>query len=162
MQPIERSYAIVALSLLFPTVGLAQMEAKKAGSEPATHSVVLSNAVAFQPLEIPGFASGVKMAVIHGDPNADSGDYTLRLAFPDGYRFPAHWHPMAEHLTVLEGALLLGMGDKSDEAKMQSLPAGAFMYIPGKMSHFGGAKGATVIQLHGEAPFKIELTKPAM
>jgi len=66
MQPIERSYAIVALSLLFPTVGLAQMEAKKAGSEPATHSVVLSNAVAFQPLEIPGFASGVKLAVIHG------------------------------------------------------------------------------------------------
>jgi hypothetical protein len=34
------------------------------------------------------------------------------------------------------------------------------MYVPGKVSHFGGAKGATIIQLHGMAPFKIELTKP--
>jgi quercetin dioxygenase-like cupin family protein len=161
MKSILRSYVVVAVSCLFPAAGLAQVEQKKVVSEPATHSVVLASAVAFQPLEIPGFASGVKLAVIHGDPNADSGDYTVRLVFPDGYRFPAHWHPMAEHLTVLEGALLLGMGDKPDEAKMQTLTAGTFMYIPGKMSHFGGAKGATVIQLHGMAPFKIELTNPA-
>ena len=36
---------------------------------------------------------------------------------------------------------------------------GSFLYLPGKMSHFGGVKGATVVQLHGQAPFKIELTK---
>lgn len=161
MKSIARSYVVVALPLLFPAVGLAQMEQKKAGLEPPTHAVVLASAVAFQPLEIPGFASGVKLAAIHGDPNADSGDYTVRLWFPDGYKFPPHWHPKAEHVTVLEGALLLGMGDKTDEAKQQSYTVGTFIYIPGKMSHFGGVKGATVIQLHGEAPFKIELTNPA-
>jgi hypothetical protein len=161
MKTAQRAQLVLVLSLAVPAVALSQAEPKKAGMEPATHSVVLSNAVAFQPLEIPGFPTGVRMAVLHGDPNAESGDYTLRLAFPDGYKFPAHWHPMSEHLTVLEGTLLLGMGDKVEEAKLQSFPVGTFVYIPGKMSHFGGAKGATVIQLHGMAPFKIELSKPA-
>jgi quercetin dioxygenase-like cupin family protein len=159
MKLIHRAQLVLVLSLAFPAVALTQ--AQPAGTEPTVHSVVLSNAVAYQPLEIPGFATGVKMAVLHGDPNAASGDYTLRLSFPAGYKFPAHWHPMGEHLTVLEGVLLLGMGDKPDDTKLQSFPVGTFVYIPGKMSHFGGAKGATVIQLHGMAPFKIELTKPA-
>ena len=149
---------ILAL-LALPATTWAQADPKKTGQEPATHAVVLSNAVAFQPLEIPGFASGVKIAVIHGDPNAESGDYTVRLSFPDGYKFPAHWHPNAEHVTVLEGTFLLGMGDTPDSTKEQSFTPGAFLYIPGKMSHFGSVKGATVIQLHGMAPFKIELTK---
>lgn len=149
VQPVR---FLLILSLAVPAAGLAQ--------EPATHAVVMSNAVAFQPLEIPGFPSGVKLAVIHGDPNAASGDYTVRLAFPDGYKFPAHWHPNAEHVTVLEGTFILGMGDKPDDTKLQTFAVGSFLYIPGKMSHFGGVKGATVVQLHGMAPFKIELTKP--
>ena len=136
-----------------PALALAQ-------AEPPAQAVVMANAVAFQPFEIPGFPSGVKLAVLHGNPNAESGDYTVRLAFPDGYKFPAHWHPNAEHLTVLEGAFLVGMGDKPDDTKLQTFPVGTFMYIPGKMSHFGMVKGATVVQLHGMAPFKIELTKP--
>lgn len=161
MKSIQRAELVVVLSLALPAAGQAQAEPMKMASEPASHSFILSNAVTFQPFEIPGFASGVTLAVIHGDPNAEAGDYTLRLSFPDGYRFPAHWHPNAEHLTVLQGTLVVGMGDAMDEAKLQSFPAGAFLYIPGKMSHFGGAKGATVIQLHGMAPFKIELTKAA-
>jgi uncharacterized RmlC-like cupin family protein len=104
----------------------------------------------------------MKIAAIHGDPNAASGTYVIRLQFPAGYKFPAHWHPNAENLTVLSGELLLGMGDKEDAAKLMSYKPGAFMYIPGKMPHFGGAKGATVIQLHGPAPFKIELVKSTL
>jgi quercetin dioxygenase-like cupin family protein len=101
----------------------------------------------------------MKIAVIHGDPNADSGMYVIRLQFPDGYMFPPHWHPMAENLTVLSGTFLLGMGEKTDNSKLVTYKPGAFLYVPGKMPHFGGAKGATVIQLHGQAPFKIELVK---
>jgi hypothetical protein len=71
--------------------------------------------------------------------------------------FPAHFHPMAENLTVMSGTFLLGMGAKADNAKLVTYAPGTFMSIPGKMPHFGGAKGATVIQLHGQAPFKIEL-----
>lgn len=152
MKSVHFALLVFAPSLLLPVAGFSQ-------DEPATHAVVLSNAVAFQPLEVPGFAPGVKLAVIHGNPNAEAGDYTLRLSFPDGYKFPAHWHPGAEHVTVLEGTFILGMGDTSDDTKLQTFPVGAFLYIPAKMSHFGSVKGNTIVQVHGTAPFKIELTK---
>ena len=125
----------------------------------AQHVVVPAHKVAFAPIEVPGFQTGMKIAVISGDPNAETGQYVIRLQFPDGYRFPPHWHPMAENLTVLSGTFLLGMGNKTDESKVVSYSPGAFMAIPAKMAHFGGAKGVTVVQLHGQAPFKIELVK---
>jgi len=153
MKSSERTALAVALVLFLPAVSLAQTESP-------THVVVPAASVTFGPLEVPGFNPGMKIAAIHGDPNAASGFYVARLAFPDGYKFPPHWHPMAEHVTVLEGELMLGMGDKTDPAKLAAYKPGSFLYIPGKMSHFGGAKGATIIQLHGQAPFKIELTNP--
>jgi quercetin dioxygenase-like cupin family protein len=127
MKSIQQVQLAVILSLGVPAVCLAQGEA-------ATHKAVLPSAVKFQPLTVPGFDPGAKLAVILGDPNAASGDYVVRLAFPTGYRFPAHWHPNAENLTVLSGILRLGMGDKYDARKLQSYPAGSFMYIPGNVS----------------------------
>lgn len=109
----------------------------------------------FQPLEVPGFKSGMQLAVIHGDPMG-KGDYTIRLKFPAGYTFPAHYHPNAEHLTVLSGVFLLGMGDKEGGATREYQP-GDFLYIPPKKPHYGGARGETVIQLHGIGPFEIKL-----
>jgi len=74
-----------------------------------------SSAVTWTDLVVPGFPSGGKMAVIHGNP-ASKGNYTIQLPFPDGYQFPAHWHPGGEHVTVLTGTchcvvrpLLFGM-----------------------------------------------------
>ena len=154
--------AVCALVLTYGVVlsGAARIEVGQTVSEPTTHATVQPGQVKFGPIEVPGFPAGMMIATIHGDPNAASGMYVIRLQFPAGYKFPAHWHPNAENLTVLSGELLLGMGDKEDSAKLMSYKPGAFMYIPGKMPHFGGAKGATVIQLHGQAPFKIELVKP--
>jgi uncharacterized RmlC-like cupin family protein len=149
----------IALSFVALAGAVARMDARQAASEPTTHAVVPADKVTFAPIEVPGFDTGMKIAAIHGDSNADSGMYVIRLQFPAGYRFPAHWHPNAENLTVLSGELLLGMGEKEDSAKLMSYKPGTFMYIPGKMPHFGGVKGFTVIQLHGQAPFKIELVK---
>jgi hypothetical protein len=39
--------------------------------------------------------------------------------------------------------------------------AGDFLFMPATKPHFGGVKGATVIQLHGQGPFVINLAKPA-
>ena len=144
---------IALLSLAFPALALAQ-------AEPTSSKEMVPDAVTFKPLDVPGFDKGAKIAVLHGDIEAASGDYTIRLWFPAKYRFPAHWHPNPEHLTVLEGSLELGMGDAFDAGKLHTYPMGSFLYIPGQMSHFGEAKVVTVIQLHGQAPFKIELTKP--
>ncbi len=106
---------------------------------------------------IPGFPAGMKMAVINGNPDAPGALYTLRLSFPDGYRFPPHWHPMAENLTVLSGTILLAMGERADESKLKAYGAGDYLNVAGSKPHFGGARGATVIQLHGQGPFAINL-----
>lgn len=143
----------VALAAVTP------IEAQQAAPE-TKHVVVAADQVAFAPIEVPGFQSGMKIAAIAGDPNAESGAYVIRLQFPDGYTFPPHWHPMAENVTVLSGTFVLGMGDKVDPSKLVTYSPGAFMSIPGKMAHFGGARGVTEIQLHGQAPFKIELVSP--
>ncbi len=97
--------------------------------------------------------------MIHGDPGG-TGDYTLRLQFPDGYEFPPHWHPMGEHITVLSGVFRLGMGGTANAAAIREYQPGDFLYAPGRMPHFGGARGATVIQLHGNGPFSINLGSP--
>lgn len=111
--------------------------------------------MAFQPLEVPGFKSGMQVAVLHGDPGA-KGDYTIRLKFPAGYTFPAHYHPNAEHLTVLSGTFLLSMGAKEGGPLREYMP-GDFLYLPAKKPHYGGARTETVIQLHGIGPFEIKL-----
>lgn len=110
-------------------------------------------------LSVPGFPPGMKIAALHGDP-AGKGDYTIRLRFPDGYQFPAHYHPNAEHLSVLQGTFLFAMGERADRSAQKMYGPGDFLYIPPKHPHHGGARGETVIQLHGEGPFEIKLVNP--
>ena len=125
--------------------------------EMGSHAFILNDAITFEPFEVPGFDSGLQLAVIHGDPMAESGGYTVRLILPDGYRFPAHFHPMAEHATVLRGTLLIAMGTDENPDALEEYSPGAFLYFPPEQPHYGGATGETVLQLHGEAPFKIML-----
>jgi uncharacterized protein (TIGR02246 family) len=129
--------------------------------EPAGDEMTMNAAagMSFQPLDVPGFKSGMQLAVLHGDP-AGKGDYTIRLKFPAGYTFPAHFHPNAEHLTVLSGTFQLAMGEKVG-GMMREYQPGDFLYIPPRKPHYGGAKGETVIQLHGIGPFEIKLANVA-
>jgi uncharacterized protein (TIGR02246 family) len=129
--------------------------------EPAGDVMTMNAAagMSFQPLDVPGFKSGMQLAVLHGDPGG-KGDYTIRLKFPAGYMFPAHYHPNAEHLTVLSGTFLLSMGEK-EGGTLREYQAGDFLYIPPKKPHYGGAKNETVIQLHGIGPFEIKLASVA-
>ena len=168
MHPVPRGSAALILALALPAALLAQAGEKppakpmaKPAAPTAGHHIVPAAAVKFSPFEVPGFPSGIQLAAIHGNPNAASGSYVVRLSFPDGYKFPAHWHPNAENLTVLSGELVLAMGDKEGAGTPETYAAGTFIYIPGKEAHYGGAKGATVIQLHGQAPFKIMLAGQA-
>jgi quercetin dioxygenase-like cupin family protein len=148
---------VAAIMLLSPAGALAQAPAAEGG----TMMMVPAAKVTFGPIDVPGFNKGMQIATVYGDPNAASGFYVIRLKFPPGYSFPPHWHPMAENLTVLQGQVMLGMGDKRDAKQLHTYGPGSFVYIPGKESHFGGASkgGAAIIQLHGQAPFKIEITK---
>lgn len=105
-------------------------------------------------LTVPGMKPGVKMAVVHGNP-AGSGDYTVRIRFPAGYEVAAHRHPGAEHVTIIQGALMVGMGERMDRAATKRFAVGDFVYLPANAPHFAIAQGVTVVQAHGQGPFEV-------
>lgn len=148
---------LVLLSLSLSATAIAQEAAPAAAEEGGAHVFTANDGIGFTPFEIPGFDPGVQLAVVHGDPTAASGDYTVRLLLPDGYRFPAHYHPKAEHLTVLTGTLLIAMGTDENPDALEEYTPGSFLYFPPEEAHYGGATGQTVIQLHGQAPFEVLL-----
>ena len=77
----------------------------------------------------PALAPGAQLAVLEGDPMGSSGDFTIRLKMPNGYRVAPHWHPKRENVTVVSGSFKVGMGDSFDAAKMTAFPAGSFAYL---------------------------------
>jgi hypothetical protein len=107
-----------------------------------------------------GLPSGAEAAVLDGDP-AKPAMFALRAKLPAGYKVPPHWHPTDETIIVISGALMLGMGDKMDEASMQTLPAGGFAKMPRQMHHYAAAKGETIIQVHAMGPFEITYVNPS-
>jgi quercetin dioxygenase-like cupin family protein len=131
-----------------------------AGVSPSTTDMGANKvaALTWTDLVVPGFPTGGKLAVLSGNPGA-AEPYVLRLQFPDGYEFPEHWHPGTENLTVLSGSFHLAMGGAMT-GPMKEYAPGDFIYIPARSSHLGGAKGTTVIQLHGVGPFAINLGRP--
>ena len=98
--------------------------------------------------------SGAQAALLEGDP-AKEGPFTLRIRMPDGYRIPPHYHPAVEHVTVLQGTFVIGMGEQVSSAGEKPLAAGSFAFMPAGMRHFARTQGDTVIQLHGVGPWGI-------
>lgn len=128
-------------------------------ASPAPHNAFTPATVPYGP--VPAFIpAGAQLAVLEGDPMASTGDYTIRLKMPDGYKIPPHWHPKRENVTVVSGTLKFGMGDKFDQSKMTSFPAGSFAYLDPDMHHYVQAKGATVVQVHGMSPVQFNYINP--
>ena len=46
----------------------------------------------------PFIPPGAQLAVLEGDPMASSGDFTIRLKMPDGYKVAPHTHPTGKML----------------------------------------------------------------
>jgi ketosteroid isomerase-like protein/quercetin dioxygenase-like cupin family protein len=125
----------------------------------AAEQLTPSSTITWMPLTVPGFDPGTQLAVINGDPTK-SGEYTLRLKFPAGYRFPVHWHPGAENLTVLSGGFLFAPGASADWSQVKTYGPGDYIYMPARHPHFGGAQTETIVELHGIGPFAINLGTP--
>jgi hypothetical protein len=103
---------------------------------------------------------GAELAVLEGNPMAASGDYTVRLKMPAGYRIAPHWHPKRENVTVISGTFKVGMGDHFDESTMLSFPAGSFAYLDPDMHHYAMAGSEVVVQIHGMAPVQFNYINP--
>lgn len=151
----------VALDAPVTSVALPAAGSAAAPMEMGNVRMLANSALTWSDFPRPGFDPGMKRAVMQGDPGA-KGPYVLRLQFPPGYRFPLHWHPGIENLTVVSGTFLLGMGNTTDWNALKTYAPGDFIYIPPRHAHFGGsgAQGTTVIQLHGEGPFQLILGAP--
>jgi hypothetical protein len=97
---------------------------------------------------------GAMMSIIDGDPSQPA-PFTIRLKLPANYQIQAHWLPVDEHLTVVSGALNIGMGDKLDYKKGKTLDMGSFARLPARMNHYAWTTEETIIQLQGLGPWGI-------
>ena len=103
---------------------------------------------------------GAQLAVLEGNPLAPSGDYTIRLKMPDGYRIAPHFHPQRENVTIISGTFKIGMGDRFEESKMLALNAGSFGFLDPSMHHYAKACGEVVVQIHGPVAGAVQLRQP--
>jgi hypothetical protein len=147
-----RSSLLVALALVL--AGLFAAQPTQAQSAFTPDQIKFGPAPPFLP-------PGAQLAVLEGDPMASSGDYTIRLKMPDGYKVAPHTHPYRENVTVISGTLKVGMGDHFDAAKMMSFGTGSFAYLDPSVHHYAMAFGATVIQIHGLSPAKFNYINSA-
>jgi quercetin dioxygenase-like cupin family protein len=129
-------------------------------------SVLLAQQNAFTPDQMQygpppsSIAKGAQLAVLEGDPTGSTGDFTIRLKMPDGYRIAPHWHPHRENVTVISGNFKVGMGDTFDAAKMMTFGAGSFAYLDPSMHHYAMANGEVVVQVHGMSPLQFNYVNP--
>ncbi len=142
-------------------VGLlvAGMASQIALSQSKDHGITAADDVKWAAAP-PSLPKGAQAAVLEGDP-AQAGPFTLRIKLPDGYRIPPHFHPVVEHVTVLQGTFVLGMGETVSSTGEKPLGAGSFAFMPAGMRHFARTQGETIVQLHGIGPWAITYVNPS-
>jgi hypothetical protein len=146
--------------VLFAGMGwMGQLSSRRVMAASAEKNAFSPDAIQFGPA--PSFvAPGAQLAVLEGNPMAASGDYTVRLKMPAGYRIAPHWHPKRENVTVISGTFKVGMGDRFDDSSMLSFPAGSFAYLDPDMHHYAMAEGEVVVQIHGMSPVQFNYINP--
>ncbi len=143
-----------AIILLGATVALT---ASAAETEHDKHVFINNADIAWKagPDSLP---MGGMAAVLYGDPSK-AGAFVMRLKMPKGYCIPPHTHPKPEIVTVLSGALNLGIGPGGDRTTARSLPAGSFAALEVGTVHYAFANEETVVQINGEGPWGITYVK---
>ncbi len=150
---MTRTVLFVGLALVLgSTVGTSQTPA------PGPHAVLSPDALQWGPPP-PGLPAGGQVAVLAGDPGKAGEMFALRVKMPAGYKVQPHWHPGDEHITILQGALMVGMGETVDKSKMSTMSVGSYAVMPKEMPHYVEARGATVLQITGIGPFGITYVK---
>ena len=100
------------------------------------------------------------VTLLEGDPGKE-GPVTLRWHCPANYKFMPHTHPGPERVTVLSGAMLVGVGPKYDVAQLKEVRQGGYIVLPGDKPHYGECKGETTIEIHTTGPLGTTYMDPA-
>ena len=154
MQAFKIVGLAAAVALTLSATALSQQ-----APAPRSHQIVKPSDIKWGPPP-PSVPPGAEIAVIDGDP-AKPGVFAIRLKFPDGYQIPPHWHPTDEHVTVLQGTMIVGMGDKVSAASEEELATGGYVRLPAEMRHYARAKGQTIVQVAGSGPFVVNYVNPS-
>ena len=144
---------LVLAGMVALTIGINSQEKSSAAS---AHKIVHFGDLKWTPI-----IKGCDLAAVDGDPNADGAPFVIRLRCAEGAKIPAHWHPTDENVTVLKGTFQVGMGEKFDEAKLETMSVGNFVSMPKEMRHFALSKTETIVQVHGAGPFKVNWVDPS-
>ena len=139
--------SITRRAVCLGSVALGLIMTVAPGVAQSTHVLVPADKVQWGPAP-PHLPAGAQISVLEGNPS-EKGAVTLRLKFPANYAIPPHWHSMTERVTVLSGALHVGMGDKLDRQASQTLESGGFVSLPARMHHFAWTAEPTVVQIDG-------------
>jgi len=151
-------YLALAIVALLACTGKLLTRAAHASADDQ-HNAFTPDTIPWGPA--PSFlAPGAQLAVLEGDPTATTGDFTVRLKMPDGYRIAPHFHPFRENVTVLEGSFKVGMGDHFDTHKMAAFTTGSFAFLDPDMHHYAMACGQVIVQVHGKSPFQFNFINP--
>jgi quercetin dioxygenase-like cupin family protein len=148
---------LIVLVFTVTLSGQAAAPAPAQGTE--THGVVNPATLKWVPAP-PSLPAGATMALLTGDPSKE-GLFVLRAKFPDGYKVPPHFHPTDEHVTVLKGGLMMGLGEKVDKAAMHAVAVGGYFTAPATKPHYVIAKGETIIQVTAMGPFAVTYVNAA-
>lgn len=152
--------ALLLAALLLPAVASAQEPTTPTGvRQGGQHILVDPTRIEWKPAPA-ALPPGAQAAVIEGDPTKP-GLFTMRIRLPDGYRIRPHFHDADEHVTILSGTFLLGLGETWSDSVATTLPAGGFAMMPAGMRHFALTRGETVLQIHAVGPWKLTYVNPA-
>ncbi|MBB6610579.1 cupin domain-containing protein [Pontibacter sp. Tf4] len=159
MKSLSKLLACLLFVLGFTLQSYGQDHSKMQAQDHAGHKIITKEQVKWSDGPA-GLPAGAKMAVLAGDPSKE-GPFTMRLMFPANYKISPHWHPTAEHVTVIEGDLYMGMGEKLDMNAATNLKNGGFALMPAKSVHYAFTKEPTIVQIHGTGPFQITYVNKA-
>ncbi len=93
--------------------------------------------------------------ILYGDPENAGEPFVMRIRELPGGIIPPHKHPVDEHITVVQGTIYFGVGDKFDRAACKEMKTGSYAFIPKGSTMFGYTPEAAIVQVHGIGPFHI-------
>ena len=148
----------IALPTLIAAVAVACVASTAPAYTMEGHTIVPPQEIKWGPAPAV-LPPGAEAAVLLGDPS-EEGLFVLRLKLPAGYSVAPHMHPVDEVITVISGTFGLGMGETSDQRKVQILPAGSFFALPPGMAHYVVIDEETVVQISTVGPWGLTYINP--
>src|SRR5512143_1554854 len=143
--------SIRGLSIVAVLVGLVVVgsSARSAPSDRQAVRAVVPSELKWS--AVPGYAAGYARTMLEGDADKPF-PFTYRVRLPAGFKFQPHTHVAEEHVTVLQGAWSLGVGETFEASRLKSFPVGSFVVVPAGTPHFVAVESETIVQVHGVGP----------